>query len=390
VAAALAYGIGFGTNYTFGAFFESMADEFGSGRGSTAIVYGITIGLFFGVGVLTGPLSDRFGPRPLVLAAAVIMGAGLIATSRVNDLWVGYITYGIGAGVGGGMFVAPLVGTVAGWFERRRAVAIGVATTGSGFGTLILVPLAEHLIDTVGWRQAYVILGLIAAGTLVLVAIAIDRPPVPSPRRTFSRLGEACRTRTFRLVVATATLMSAVMTLPFVFLVTFATDEGVSTSAAAALVAIIGASSIVGRVVLSAAGSRLGPVRVWRLTIVFIPLAVLIWIVAGGNYPLLVLFAVLMGISYGGMVAIATEVLAHLFGVVGLSGLAGAMYLGAGVGGLIGPPVIGWAADAWTPSTALIIAVAIGLVSIALSFRVPSEPNAAEYVSAHQVDPGVS
>ena len=95
----------------------------------------------------------------------------------------------------------------------------------------------------------------------------------------------------------------------------------------------------------------------WRFTIAAIPIAVLLWMLADGRLWMLVGFALLMGISYGGMVAIAPEVIAHLFGVVGLSGLVGAMYLGAGVGALLGPPVVGWAADASSPSAALGLAL---------------------------------
>ena len=80
--AALANVIGFGTVYSFGAFFDAMAAEFGSGRGATALVFSLTILLFFGFGAISGPLADRFGPRTMVLVGAVLFCSGLLATSR--------------------------------------------------------------------------------------------------------------------------------------------------------------------------------------------------------------------------------------------------------------------------------------------------------------------
>src|SRR5215213_5954768 len=84
----------FGVVYSFGAFFDSMAEEFGTGKGATALMFSFTTAWYFGLGPLSGKTADRFGPRPVLIAGAVALGAGLLATSRVHSIWVGYATYG--------------------------------------------------------------------------------------------------------------------------------------------------------------------------------------------------------------------------------------------------------------------------------------------------------
>ena len=109
--------------------------------------------MFFGLGAISGPLCDRLGPRRLLVPGAVLIGAGLVLTSRVHALWLAFVTYGLGVGVGCGLYVTPAFAVVGAWFQRSRALALGVASAGGGLGTLILVPAASWLIDAYGWRR---------------------------------------------------------------------------------------------------------------------------------------------------------------------------------------------------------------------------------------------
>lgn len=375
VAGAVASGTAFGTAYTFGAFFDAMADELGSGRGATSLMFGITLLAFFGLGVVSGPLVERVGPRRVVVAGAALMAAGLVATSRVDHVAVGYATYGLGVGVGGGLIVTPMFSTTGGWFVRRRAVALGVTATGNGLGTLVLVPLAERLISAHGWRTSYLILAGIDAVLLCAAAAVLAPAPVPPPPPALERMRQVWATAAFRRLFLTSVLFSVSLFIAFAFVVDFATDEGVSSSRAALLVGIIGASSVVGRLGLTAAAARLPAVRIMQLSLAAQPVAFLVWLVAGGRYPLLVVFAVLLGTSYGGFVAIGPEVAAHLWGVKGLGGVMGLMFASAGVGGLIGPPVAGVLADLSEGQAVPIgFAVAVAVVATYLAAAIPTDP----------------
>jgi MFS family permease len=357
--AMLANAIGFGTVYSFGAFFDAMAADFGSGRSATALVFSLTLLLFFGFGAISGPLADRFGPRVMVVAGAVLFCSGLLGTSRVGSVGLGYVTYGLGVGMGCGCWVTPLTATAGAWFERRRALALGLTAAGSGLGTLVLSPSTARLIDTYGWRRTYVVLAVVGAVGLSVVALLVDRPPVPRLARAGAHLRAVSRTRQFRLLFVSGLLMSAALYTPFTFLVSFAKQDGVPASQAALLVGLIGASSIGGRLGLTGLAGRLGPLRLYQVCLGLQVGAYLVWLVAGGSYPVLVTFAVLLGISYGGFVALGPEVVIRLFGVSGFASVLGLVYFGSGIGGFIGPVAGGALVDATGSHRAPILFAAV-------------------------------
>ena len=180
-------------------------------------------------------------------------------------------------------------------------------------------------------------------------------------------------TGAFRRLFATTLVFSVALYVAFGFVVDFATDEGIASDDAALLVSIIGASSIIGRLGLTTASGRLGAVRLLQVCLAVQPVAFLVWLIAGGSYPLLVVFAVLLGVGYGGFVALGPEVALGYFGVVGLGGVMGLVFLAFGLGGLIGPPLGGWLADT-TDGTSIPIgfAVATSVLAFGLSLTMPS------------------
>ncbi|HEY3485516.1 MAG TPA: MFS transporter [Ilumatobacteraceae bacterium] len=374
-AGALASGTVFGTVYTFGAFFDAMVDEFDAGRGSTALVFGLTLLLFFGLGVLSGPLADRFGPRRLVAVGAVLVSGGLAFTSQVTSVAAGYLTYGVGVGVGGGLITTPMFASAGGWFVRRRALALGVVATGNGLGTLALVPLAERLIDDNGWRDAYKTLAVLDLVLLTIAGLVVARPPIPPAPPAIAAMKAVGATTAFKRLFVTGMLFSVALFVAFGFIVDFATDDGVSSSRAALLVGIVGASSVVGRLGLTALSSRASSVRLMQICLAAQPIAFAVWLVADDSYLLLIVFAVALGVAYGGYVALGPEVAAFLFGVVGLGSTMGLMFLGAGLGGFIGPPLAGWLADSTDGSTVPItMALGVSVIAFVLALAIPTRP----------------
>lgn len=375
VGAAVASGTGFGTAYTFGPFADAMADDFGSARGPTALVFGITLLLFFGLGVISGPLSDRVGARRLVVTGGLLIGAGLALTSQVDSIFLGYLTIGLGVGVGGGLLATPMYATAGGWFVRRRALAMGLVASGNGLGTLLLVPFAESLIDNYGWRSAYQRLALVDLILFAIAALTLARPPgAPAPPPAISQMRTMMHLRPFQVMFATGLLFSVSLFIAFAFVVDFATDEGITSSRAALLVGIIGATSIVGRLGITALSGRLSAVRLLQGCLVAQPIAFVLWMVSEGSYPVLVAFAITLGIAYGGFVALAPEVAAVLFGVVGLGGTMGLVFLSAGLGGLLGPTTAGFLADLSDGQLVpIVFALAVALITVVLSMRLPTE-----------------
>ena len=374
LGAAVANGVAFGTLYTFGAFVTSMGKEFDSDLGPTLLVFGITMFLFFGTGALSGRWSDSYGPRPLVVVGGALFCSGLYLTSYVNAIWQAYVVYGIGVGFGGGVFSGPLFATCAAWFRRKRAQAQGWAATGPGLGTMLLVPFADRLIDTYEWRQAYRILAMVAAVAFVVALALIRRsPPAPTgdPREHVRRV---IRSAAFQRLTFSSCCMSVALIGAFALVIPFAVSSGLDTASAAQLFSAIGASSIIGRVVLTSLAGRLGTIRLLQLCFATQPIAYLLWIVAGSDFRLLLGFAVLLGVSYGGFVALLGDATAHLFGLVGIGRVMGLVYMASGVGSLIGPPLGGFLADTAGRTVPLVVILSVTVVGVITLAGLGTEP----------------
>lgn len=356
----------FGVAYSFGAFFKPMADEFGSDRGATALFFSITTFLYFAFGVITGRVADRVGPRPVLAVGTVCLVAGLLATSRVQTLWAGYLTYAIGVGIGVACAYVPMVAAVGGWFAVKRTNALGLAVAGIGVGTLVTAPLAERLIDSHGWRRTYVILAIGAGVLMSLAMVGANRPPVVANAAPPTPILQVIKGhRDFWVLYVAMFLMTVVLFLPFVFMSDYLKQREMSGSAGW-LVGTIGIFSVLGRLGFGVVARRVPLMALYRGSFLVVGLSFALWIVARSSYPMLLVYAVVLGVSYGGFIALSPAVAATIFGPVGLGGILGLLYTGAGIGGLIGPPLMGALIDSAGYTTSLLVAAALGVASFAV------------------------
>src|SRR5207253_897429 len=118
--------MGFGGAYTFSAFVESLQQDFGALRGAVSLVFSLSVFLYFGLGVVSGPLADRFGSRRLAVVGMLLIGVGFAVAGRAQKLTDIYLAYGLGVGLGVGTSYVPVIGAVQRWFVRRRGFASGL------------------------------------------------------------------------------------------------------------------------------------------------------------------------------------------------------------------------------------------------------------------------
>ena len=359
VAAAFAVTlVGFGCAYTFSAFLASLQRDFGASRGSVSLVFSLAGFLYFGLGIVSGPLADRFGSRRLAVAGMLLTGLGLAAASAARSLIEVYAAYSLGVGLGVGCAYVPAIGAVQRWFVRRRGFASGLAVSGIGVGTLVMPPLATQLIDMLGWRGAYLALGILAVIIGGGMALLIeddprgrglgpdgDPPqPVATARAQGASVGEAVRSRRFIALYAACLICSFGVFVPFVHLVPYAEDRGVAASAAVWLLGVIGVGSTAGRFFLGGLADRLGRQTSLLLMFVGMAIALAIWIISTSLWPLAI-FAFVFGVFYGGWVAVLPAVVMDEFGGRNVSGIIGILYTSVAFGTLIGPSAAGFAFD---------------------------------------------
>ena len=131
-------------------------------------------------GPLMGPLVDKYGTRWLGALTGILSGATTIALFWVHDLWAFYLLFGLSGLSGfGGPVGAILTGVpVAKWFTVRRGRAMAITGAGVAVGTAIAIPVGQLLIDTIGWRSAWLLFGVIMWVTIVpAYAIFMRREP---------------------------------------------------------------------------------------------------------------------------------------------------------------------------------------------------------------------
>jgi len=381
VAAAFAVTfVGFGCAYTFSAFVESLQRDFGASRGSVSLVFSLAGFLYFGLGIVSGPLADRFGSRRLAFTGMILTGLGLVAASGARSLWEVYAGYGLGVGLGVGCAYVPAVGAVQRWFVRRRGFASGLAVSGIGVGTLVMPPLASLLIETLGWRGAYLALGAIAAAVGGGLALLLENDPrdrglgpdgdPPQSGAQLARpqgasVGEAIRSRRFISLYAACLICSFGVFVPFVHLVPYAGDHGVAPSSAVLLLGVIGIGSTAGRFFLGGLADRMGRQLSLLLMFVGMALALAIWAISADFWSLAA-FAFVYGVFYGGWVAILPAVVMDYFGGRNVSGIIGILYTSVAFGTLIGPSAAGFAFDLSHSYTLPILAGAVANIVAAV------------------------
>jgi predicted MFS family arabinose efflux permease len=281
-------------------------------------------------------LADRVGTRLVLLLGALAMGAGLLVTATAESVTALYLGHGVLVGAAMSSSFIPLTAVVSALFERYRSMAVGVAVSGIGLGTLVMAPLLASLIRLLGWRDTYLLLAVSAAAVLLACA-ALLRPPrrghVEGPP-----LSESLRSSGYRLMYASQVLLSVAIFTPFAHLPAYAESSGVAPVTAAGLVGLVGAASVVGRLALGWVADRLGLFQTYQACFVAIGASFLLWLWPGGGYPALVVHAVVFGVGYGGFVALLPGIVAQRFGIERLGGLLGILYtshvFGAGLGPL--------------------------------------------------------
>ncbi|QKH39543.1 MFS transporter [Achromobacter pestifer] len=366
VAAAFAITLlGFGSAYSFSAFVDALQRDFSATRGAVSLVFSLAGFLYFGFGVVSGPLADRYGSRRMAWIGMLLVALGLALASAAQSMMQIYLAYGLGVGLGVGCAYVPVVGAVQRWFLRRRGLASGLAVSGIGVGTLLVPPLACALIDLWGWRAAYLALAAAVAVLGCAAARWVENSPqdrglqpdgdaapavraapasAPAPAPAGVPVLAAIRSKVFVLLYLAAMAGAFGVFVPFVHLIPYALDHGIAPGLAVLLLGMVGVGSTAGRFLLGTLADRLG--RRASLATMYGGMAasMALWS-ACGQFWTLALFALVFGAFYGGWVALMPAVVMDYFGGRHVSGIIGALYTSVAFGTLIGPVAAGHVYD---------------------------------------------
>ena len=160
-------------------FVTHMGEDLGWSRSAFYGAFTVRALLAGAMAPILGPLQDtRIGPRFLMLMSACALGAALISMKWVNDLWVFYLVFGgLGALSMSSLSEMLTLAVVPKWFVRKRGRAIGIASTGTAMGPLIFPFTVQALVGAVGWRDGWLILGIVAVSALLPLSLLLRTRP---------------------------------------------------------------------------------------------------------------------------------------------------------------------------------------------------------------------
>ncbi len=368
--------LGYAVRNTFSVFYPTIVEQFGWGRGNTAVMFSITIMVYGVVAPLAGGLVDRFGPRLVLPIGAFIVGCGLALCSLATTQWHFYLFYGVIAAAGLSLVGwTPLSAIVSNWFVKKRGLAFGILAAGFG-GSLVFASIAQFLISTFGWQTAYVVIGLSATAIIAPLSSlmiygsprekgllpdgiplsppesqALNPPEISArlegkPATTWT-LHRAIRTYHFWLFFLIAfCFLGLAETIAIAHQVFFFRDVGYPPMLAANIYSVFGVAFVLGNL-CSFVSDRLGREKVFISSCLLGALAVCLLFLIKDESQVWVAFlsAIFfgLGIGAGGPVFFAT--VADLFQGRYFGSIQGAVVLGFSLGGAVGAWLAGFLHD---------------------------------------------
>jgi len=346
-AAAILMGFGFGGLSIVAVFMKPLSAAFGWQRAEISMAYFIgAMAAAFG-GLAFGQAADRWPPRPAVVLGALVMGLSLVSLQWLASLTHLYVTVTIFGAAGVASCSIVMNTTLSLWFVHHRGLAIGAAGAGAALGQGLVPYFAQVLISAVGWREAYLYLGLLYLGIGLAAALLVRRAP-HSPATIDQMEAQAGKQRPLRPAeslswMAAAPLFCCIcMAIPIMHIAPLVSDLGFDPQVAASVMAVMMIAGAFGRVMAGRLADRIGALNAY-LVVSFIQTFFAYWFVTVDGLIGIYAVAVVFGVGYAGvmtclLVTTRSMVPARLAGtglsITSLSGWAG-MGLGAYLGGAL-------------------------------------------------------
>lgn len=358
-----------------------------TGWSVTGVSTAMTIGFIaMAVGsVVWGSLSDRLGPRPVVLIGSGALAAGLVLASRTNALVDFQFAFGLIVGGAASAIFAPMMACVTGWFETRRSLAVSLVSAGMGMAPVTMSPLAAWLITGHDWRTSMLIIAGIVAVTMIPAAFLIRRPPALEARHVAAAeatgvnsdinsgmsVGEAVRSPQFIILLLTNFFCCATHSGPIFHTVSYAITCGIPVIAAVSIYSVEGLAGMGGRIGFGLLGDKFGAKRVLVIGLLIQAFGALAYLSVrelGGFYAVAALF----GFVYAGTMPLYAVLARENFPLKMMGTVIGGTAMAGSLGMATGPVMGGWIYDSFASYNWMFIGafgLGIGAFLMALTFK---------------------
>ena len=378
IATFVTLGLAYGVWYAYSVFLVALADEF---HWSRSLVAGAFAAFALVHGLSSPPLgwlADRLGPRRVFIGGGLVLALALIIDGAITRPLHLYLAFGLLTSIGvTASALVPSVVLIRGWFPRRFGTALGIASAGIGVGIFAVVPFCQAMIDAVGWRWAFRLLGIVIAVWTIPAALALvrDPPAAPADSEAAASASPATPTLTTALAFGSFWLLAVaqfcgnfVCQMLLVHQVAFLVDQGIPAMVAASAAGLVGLSSVFAKVGSGWAADVLGRRRTFTtgMIVVLASVGLLTVIARSPHSPLVYVYGLLMGIGYAATVPIMPTVISDVFGGARFGSIFGSLHLANAVGGAVGAWLAGTVFDATRSyRISFMVAAVAALVAIA-------------------------
>ncbi len=369
----------YGLLFCYAVFATSFADALSLDAAAVSAPFSVCVATYAILGLVAGRMTDRWGPRPVLLCGAALLAAGYIVLSQATALWHLFLGMSVLVGMGMSTPYIPTSATVIRWFVAKRGKALAIVSMGSGLSIVFMPPIALELIGWLGWRGALVTMGLVCGGAMALCALGIRRDPgnagtvaaaaaLPDDE-PFWTLPEARRTTAFWTMCAIYALSWGVMFFPYAHLVAVGVDMGFARADGVGLLSAVGIAGLAGRpaigFILDKAGAKAGLLAMLSVQ----ALAFLVFS-QWQSLPMLYAAAILFGMGASAGVTLYPAVVGGTFGRAHVGSIAGFAFAFTCSVGSLGVFGAGWLRDHtgsydaafWCGAAANLIAIGLALI----------------------------
>jgi len=366
--------VAIGAMFSLAVFLEPMSAETGWSRAGISTAMTLDFLIMGVAGFLWGAASDRWGPRPVALIGAVLLGTGLVVASRATTPLTFQLGFGLIVGLSAGAFFAPMIAAVTGWFETGRALAVSLVSAGMGMAPLTFTPLAGWLIESYDWRTAMAAMGVVAWALLIPAALFVRAAPAALPSATpepgEADAGRALRSPQFLILGGTFFLCRAAHSGPIFHMLSYAMFCGIPTMAAVSIYSVEGLAGLGGRLLFGVAADRWGVKRMIVAGLLLQAAAIPAYLAVRGIGEFYLL-ATVFGMAYGGVMPLYAVLARDYFSQSIMGTVLGGITMLSALGMALGPLGGGWIFDTFGSYAWLYIGsagLALGAVAISLAF----------------------
>ena len=341
---------------------------------------------------LQGYLIEKFGPKLLLAAGAILTGLSWVLAASADSLTSVYFTYGLLGGIGTGIIYVGIVGLMVAWFPDKRGMAAGVVAAGYGMGAVLSTFPVTLSMAKLGYRPTLLHFGLIFGAVAFLAALCMKQPPknwmadyIARNKKTEGLgSGEMLKTPLFWLMFVMMTMMSTSGLMVISQMASFSKDFGITDATILGMGALPLALTIdrvtngLTRPFFGWVSDRIGRERTMFIAFGLEGIAMTLWLLTRENTLLFVVFSGIVFFGWGEIFSLFPATLTDTFGEKHATTNYGFLYMAQGIGSIFGGPLaarLHEASGSWLPVFAVVISLDILTALLAIAVLKPLRHN---------------